>query len=120
MSADRFADRLSVGTYADDPVVGIFESSPGEHDAVSLPERLFNRLTAVASAYELHSLPLLGGSDPVTLNRSQCESLLDEVEFVAERLNDPLAVETAQRVANYVVTRLRRPSWTGTLTFEGE
>lgn len=40
----------------------------------------------VASAF--HTLPLLGGIESVTLNRPRCEALVDEVTFVAERLND--------------------------------
>ena len=70
----------------------MYESDPDEEDSLWIPERLFGRLTQVASAYELHTLPMLGGMDPVQLNRARCEALLDEVAFVAERLNDPLAV----------------------------
>lgn len=118
---DRFADRLDPATYADDDeVVGVFESGPSDDDALWLSARLFRRLTTVASAYELHSLPLLGGSEPVQLNRARCESVLDEIAFVAERLDDAVAVTTAQSVADYLATRTQRPTWDGTVTFEGD
>lgn len=83
---DRFDDRLDAATYEDDEVVGVFESDPGESDSLWLSERLFCRLTAVANGYELHTPPMLGGSDPVRLNQQRCQSLLDELAFVAERL----------------------------------
>ena len=85
-----------------------------------LSDRLFGRLTGVASAYELHTLPLLGGCEPVRLNRLQCEDVLDEVEFVAERLNDPLVIESAQQIANHPLVRTRRPGRTGVVTVEGQ
>jgi hypothetical protein len=108
-------------TYEDDDgTVGFFEASPSDPDAVWLSERLFSRLRNVAVAYELHTLPLLGGSDPVELNRPMCQSLLDELGFVSDRLNDPLAVATAQAIADYLVPRLRRPMWEGAVTVEGD
>ena len=118
---DRFADRLDPSTYAADPdTVAVFESGHADADALWLPARLFRRLTHVAAAYELHSLPLLGGPEPVELNRARCESVLDEVAFVAERLDDALAVSTAQSITGYLVARTRRATWDGTVTFEGD
>lgn len=104
----------------DDEVVGVFEIDSSDADALWLSARLFRRLTGVASAYELHSLPLLGGSEPVLLNRARCESVLDELAFVAERLDDQLAVEMAQALTNYLAARTHRPTWDGTVTFEGD
>jgi hypothetical protein len=120
VGADRFADRFDPASYADDPVLGVFESQPDDADALWLSERLFWRLTRVASAYELHTLPLLGGTEPISLNRLQCEGLLDEIAFVAERLNDRLAIEIAQRISAYLAVRTRQPSWDGVVIFEGE
>lgn len=121
MTPDRFADRLDAATYgADDEVVGVFETDPGEEDSLWLSARLFRRLTAVSTAYELHTLPMLGGSDPVRLNQQTCQWLLDELAFVAERLNDPLAATTAQAIQDYVAVRARRPGWAGAVTFEGD
>jgi hypothetical protein len=45
---------------------------------------------------------------------------LDEVAFVAERLDDPLAVAIAHAISAYLVTRTRRSGWHGTVTFEGD
>jgi hypothetical protein len=118
---DRYSDRLDASTYeGDDGIVGIFESSPTEPDSRWLSERLFHRLTGVAAAYELHTQSLLRASDDDRLNRARCESLLDELAFVAERLNDPLAVGTAQAISDYVAARLRRPMWDGSITFQGD
>jgi len=118
MQLERFADRLDPKTYeTDDEVAGLFESDPGEPDALWCSGRLFRRLTGIASAYELHTLPLLNGSSDVRLNRSQCLSLLDEIAFVAERVNDALLVGVAQSVSDYVAARVRRPRWLGTIAF---
>lgn len=121
MTPDRFADRLDPTTYEDDDgLVGVFESDPGEDDSLWISERLFRRLTAVATGYDLHTLPMLGGSDPVRLNEQRCQSLLDELAFVDDRLNDPIASSTVQAIQNYIATRVRRPGWVGAVTFEGE
>lgn len=117
MSSQRFGDRLSAETYIDDPLVAVYESSHDEPNAVWLSERLFARLAMTARAYELHTLPTLGGTEPVRLHPAQCDALLDELEFVAERLNDPLAVNVANAVAQYVAGR--RGSGKG-VTVEGE
>lgn len=119
MTPERFADRLDAATYEHDEVVGVFEDDPGDAGSLWLSERLFRRLTEVASAYELHTLPMLGGPDPVRLNQQRCQSLLDELAFVAARLDDPLATTTAQAIQDYVAVRVRRPGWSGEVTFEG-
>ena len=117
MNNQRFSDRLIADTYKDDPVVSVYESDPDEPGAVWASERLFMRLALTAKAYELHTLPMLGGFEPVLLHPAQCEALLDELTFVAERLDDPLAVSAAQTVARYVSGR--RGSGRG-ITVEGE
>ena len=66
------------------------------------------------------SVALLADVDSDRLNRARCESLLDELAFVADRLNDPLAVRTAQMIADFVGQRLRQPRWDGSITFEGD
>ncbi len=119
MSTDRFSDRLDAASYTDDPEVGAYEVDPDEKDSLWISERLFGRLTQVASAYELHTLPLLGGMDPVPLNRARCQELLEEVAFVAERLNDPLVAEVAHSLSAYLTRRTWDPRWDATVTFEG-
>lgn len=119
--ADRFADRLDPRTYAeDDEVVGIYEVDPSETDALWLSARLFRRLTGVARAFELHALPMLDAPDPIQLNRTQCETVLDEIAFIAERLDDPLAVGMAQSITDYLAVRTRRPTWDGPVTIDGD
>ena len=121
VSTDRFADRLDPATYVNDAeVVGVYESDPSEADALWLSARLFRRLTGVARAYELHAVPLLDDPDPVRLNRARCEAVLDEIAFVAERLDDQVAVGMAQSIADYLSARTRRPTWDGPVTFEGD
>jgi len=45
MTLDRFGDRLDAAPYADDPVVGVFESDPDEADSLWLSDRLFASTT---------------------------------------------------------------------------
>lgn len=116
----KFDDRLDAATYADDVHVGVYERDPSESDSLWLSERLFARLVLIAKAYELRTLSWLGGADPVRLGRSQCEDLLDEVAFVANRVDDRLLVDLCQAVDAYLSTRLRAtPASAVTVTFEG-
>lgn len=46
--------------------------------------------------------------------------MLDEIAFVAERLDDAVAVTTARSIADYLAVRTQRPTWNGTVTFEGD
>ncbi|WP_030529647.1 hypothetical protein [Phycicoccus jejuensis] len=121
MTAKEFADRLEAETYrGDDGLVGVYEFQPSDDDALWISERLFRRVTRVAEAYELHTLPMLGGSDPVTLGRPMLASMVDELEFLTDQLNDPLVHETAQVLTDFMTIRLRRPSWEGFVTVEGD
>jgi hypothetical protein len=43
---------------------------------------------AVKTAYGLHTLPLLGGSDQARLNRPMIESLIEELDFIRALLSD--------------------------------
>jgi hypothetical protein len=116
---ERFADRLDPSTYeSDDEVVGIYERDPNEHDALWCSGRLFRRLTTIGHAYELPTLPLLDGSADLSLNRTRCVSLVDEIAFVAERVNDDVLRALAQSLSDYVATRVRRPAWLGDITFD--
>ncbi|WP_419703662.1 hypothetical protein [Promicromonospora sp. NFX87] len=119
MRPERFADRLDPSTYeSDDEVVGIYERDPNEHDALWCSGRLFRRLTTIGRAYELPTLPLLDGSADLSLNRTRCVSLVDEIAFVAERVNDDVLLALAQSLSDYVATRVRRPAWLGDITFD--
>lgn len=94
---DRFADRLAPETYRSDEPWGISlveagrpvdwtESMPDEHDAI--PERIGQRLLALAQAYELHQLSTLEPHAQNRLNSQQAASLVEELDFLFERVND--------------------------------
>ena len=121
MTKDRYSDRLDPASYEnDDGTVRIFEVSPDEPDSLWLSDRLFHRLTGVAVAYEFHTLASMRVSDDDRLNRARFESPLDELGFVAERPNDPLAAPTAQAISDYIAARLGRQMWDGLISFEGD
>ena len=46
--------------------------------------------------------------------------MLDELAFVADRLDDRVAIGTAQSITDYLTVRTRRPAWDGPVTFEGD
>lgn len=98
---ERFEDRFDPKRYADDPPVRVFlvEGVVGD-DELWLSERLWRRIVAIASAYELHLLPVLGWSDePRFLNAQQFLGLLDELEFVATQVDDGLLDTVIKDVA---------------------
>lgn len=102
----RYADRFEAGTYVDDPPVGVFVQQD-DPEAVWVPERLFARLACVARGYSLHLLPLLGGHEPVTLNKQQVVNLLDELAFVAEVVpGDVLVTEQVSKLRRYLLRAL--------------
>ena len=110
---------MNAATYADDVLLGVYQVDESEPDALWMSERLFSRLVRIAEAYELRTLPWLGGSDPTRLGRSQCEDLLDEIEFVADRVDDPLLSDLCRVLDDYVSARLRTaPGSAVTVTFE--
>lgn len=114
----RYDVRFDASEYAEDEPVGVF-AHPDDPDAVWVPERLFWRLVFVARGYSLHTLPLLGGPEPVVLNALQVESLLDEVAFVAALLDDdPLVVDLATRLNAYL-RRVLAAGPDATVTIEG-
>ena len=98
----RYTDRFDAARYQYDEPVGVFTSAD-DAQAVWVPERLFLRLADTARAYELHLLPLLGGTEPIRLNTVQVQTLVDEFDFVAALLrDDPLVVEQVARLNRYL------------------
>jgi len=94
----RFNDRLEPATFEDDVEVDVVVVKAGaeldwsqipleEQDLV--PERIFDRLCRMGAAYELQHLQSLKVDQPNRLNRSQTESLIEEVEFVGSIVDDP-------------------------------
>ena len=90
-SAGRFADRLQPDTYARDEVIQLDYGDPNA--AVAVPERLFARAQCMAQAYELHLFPTVDIYSRTRLNRPQCETLLEEINFIAMVSNDELLRE---------------------------
>ncbi len=112
---DRFADRFLADTYAGDEPV---QFDCGEDtSAVTLPERLFARAQCVARAYELHLLPTIDIYSRTRLNRPQCETLLDEINFIAMVSNDELLRDHLRRVQRLVSACIAAPQ--GHLFIEG-
>ena len=108
-----YSDRLDSTTYAADEPYGIAVALRGttptweEESAervVWLPERVFHRLVALGRAYELHVLPLLIGDDAVRLNHLQAAVLLEELQFLAELINDPNVRDACERVGRIAQT----------------
>jgi hypothetical protein len=114
---DDYSDRLDPSSYADDVIVALYRESPD--DSFDVPEGVFHRLVYVAKAYELHQLPQLGGSEPVTLYGPMIQTLLDELRFVGERLNDPVTDLWVSRLLPVVQAALWSRS-EARLTVEGE
>jgi hypothetical protein len=96
VSTDRFADRFLPDTYARDEGVQLDYGDPTS--AVAVPERLFARAQCLARAYELHLLPTIDIHSRTRLSRAQCETLLDEINFIAMVSNDELLLEQLRRV----------------------
>jgi hypothetical protein len=104
---DRFADRLRADTYARDEGVQLDFGDPSS--AVFVPERLFARAQCMARAYELHLLPTIDIYSQTRLNRPQCETLLDEIDFIAMVSNDELLHDQLGHVQRVISACLGGP-----------
>lgn len=58
-----------------------------------MPESLFARAQSIARAYDLHLLPAIELYAETTLNKAQCVTLLEEVQFVGRVVNDHLLAQ---------------------------
>jgi hypothetical protein len=114
----EYADRLDPDTYTDDPLVSVYRDDPG--DGLWVPERVFWRLVHVAKGYSLHLLPLLGDADPIRLSKPMIQTLIDEVHFVLDRLQDPVLELWADQIIEIAQATLRQPGDDVYLTVEGE
>ena len=81
-------DRLDGATYADDPLIGW--TTVDESTEAWVPDRIVDRMRHLGSAYEMHLLPLLPGVEPVVLNSTQVRNLIEEIDWVLERGDDPV------------------------------
>ena len=96
-------DRLRLGYFPGDEPVGVAAVAerdlPGpidEREWRYVPERLWNRLLRVGHTYDLSFAQVLEPSIDTVLDRSQCESLAQEMAFVAtvsdETLRDAIGL----------------------------
>ena len=89
----EWIDRFDGSRYEGDAPVHVYRCDQyGPNDeGVWLPERIWDRLRWLGSAYELHLLPLLDGStDPVFLNPVQVDQLVQELRFVGNVVDDQI------------------------------
>lgn len=105
MLPEQFNDRFDGDTYSSDEPVRVWlveEYGPDNEFYVS--ESLWRRVRLIASAYDLHLLPLLDGStDPVFLNAKQCETLVDESTFIGSVVDDDLVQTLADRLRGMAI-----------------
>lgn len=118
-AVSRFRDRLDADYYQDDPVfgIGLGDSTPGDADAIWVPERIMERIVALGRAYELHYLPMVVAGEATYLNATQAEGMEEELAFVVDRVDDPLVHEHGRRIADFVARGAREGAG---VTFEGE
>jgi len=87
-----YGDRFLSATYANDQPVCLSLSTRdrGDRQTVCLPESLFARAQAIARAYNLHLLPTIELYCETSLHKDQCATLVAELSFVSEVVNDDL------------------------------
>ncbi|HEY8562081.1 MAG TPA: hypothetical protein VIL74_17035 [Pyrinomonadaceae bacterium] len=87
-----FRDRFSAETYADDEPIcfGIKRNGAEFENSAEMPERLFVRCQCLAQAYSLHLLSSINYYETTSLDRTQCQTLVEELEFIQFVVNDPL------------------------------
>lgn len=85
-------DRFSAETYADDePICFVIKRKGAEFEKLAeMPERLFARCQHLAQAYSLHLLPSINHYQSTSLDRTQCQTLVEELEFIQFVVNDSL------------------------------
>ena len=103
-----FSDRLNPVTFAEDEPVAVSvvptATSPADRDsgltgAAWIPERVFERILALARAYDLHVLNLLEGPSPPALNATQCSGLQFELEFLCSVVSDPVLHQYSDQIS---------------------
>jgi hypothetical protein len=117
---DRYGDRLEAATYEGDEPVGAGPAQDaGKYEGwIWIPGRLFARMQQIAEAYELHVLPGLGFYDRNVLGREQLESLLEEIEFIGNVVDDPAIHPQLEQLRNVALKVVRAPTRTE-LVIEG-
>jgi hypothetical protein len=103
-----FVDRLAVETYADDEPVRVF--SPETETEAWVPERLFERLQALAKGYQLHVATLVAEQGLSFLNVAQAQNFGDELAFLGDVTNDPALHEQIKAISAVVSDGANRAS----------
>ena len=104
----------------DEPVAaGLLAAKPKYEGWVSIPERLFVRMKYLADAYELHVLPGLETYAENVLNRERAETLIEELEFLATVVNDPLLLPHIAALRDAALQCTRSPFPDSQLGIEG-
>jgi hypothetical protein len=111
----EYQDRFNAARYASDEGVSLtLDGAPESAASVTMPERLFSRAQQIASAYELHVLPVMDYYGEVRLDREQVRTLRDEFAFISAVAADPLLDSYLERARTLIDTCLRAP---GSLEF---
>jgi hypothetical protein len=89
---DEFEHRLSTSEYEGDEPVDVRAYRGTRTASVYrehvVPERLFERILLLASAYDLHVLPALDQYGPHELNQQQAATVAEELAFLQPVVND--------------------------------
>ncbi len=87
------------------------ELLPGPIDRkywVYISERLWSRLLSMGSAYDLHCVRTLEPIIDAVLRPEQCESLVEEIEFLKGVVNDQALIEAIDVIYSEAVKVLNR------------
>jgi len=85
-----FADRFDASNYDAEANIDALWLDGLEGEATSVLPFVFGRLTGIGQTYELHYLTALTYDEDNRLSPTQCQGLLEEIEFVMELVHDPL------------------------------
>ncbi|HBW38522.1 hypothetical protein [Desulfosporosinus sp. BICA1-9] len=80
---ESYQDEENVHFYKYDGVKEIGEP-------VCIPETLFNRMTCIGNAYNLHYTSLFSPYEDYVLESIQVQGLIEELNFIADTVNDKL------------------------------
>jgi len=104
----------------DEPVAaGPIAATPRYSGWVSISERLFVRMKNLADAYELHVLPGIETYGDNVLNRERAGTLVEELEFLATVVNDPLLLPHIEALRDAALECTRSPFPDSELGIEG-
>ena len=99
---DRFPDRFEVPPDVGENPDAIYVDGHLE-DGLSVPSFVFRRLVGIGHAYGLHYLgSVLRYDEETRLEPVQCESVIEEIEFIGELVRDPLLVGALEPVLGFL------------------